>query len=138
MRPSGGPLQPGQAYGVWCFIALSLSRDRDNAADLFIEDAGLWTDNDNPEDLKTFLEQHRAAVVWSVIACGQDQSVLYDRTYISFAYTIMQPGEVGTALTVAPYITLARDAIPGGDFGSLNTMTLSEWVKAMGFDSGQA
>jgi histidine decarboxylase len=137
LRPKAGSLQEGQAYGVWCGIALSIAEDRDNAADLFIEDAGLWTQNDNPNELKTFVEKHREAVVWSVVACGKYQSVLYHCTYISFAYTIMQPGEVGTALAVAPYITLARDAVPSRGFNSLNRMTLSEWVKEMGFDSGQ-
>lgn len=136
LRPKEGSLPESQAYGVWCSIALSIARSRDNAADLFIEDAGLWTQNDNPNDLKAFVEKHREAVAWSVVACGKDQSVLYDRTYISFAYTIMNPGEVGTALAVAPYITLARDAIPSGGFNSLNCMTLSEWVKEMGFDNG--
>lgn len=136
LRPKEGSLPEGQAYGVWCSIALSIARSRDNAADLFIEDAGLWTQNDNPNDLKAFLEKHREAVVRSVVACGKDQSVLYDRTYISFAYSIMNPGEVGTALAVAPYITLARDAIPSRGFNSLNCMTLSEWVKEMGFDNG--
>ncbi|MDJ0707730.1 MAG: histidine decarboxylase, pyruvoyl type [Leptolyngbyaceae cyanobacterium MO_188.B28] len=135
LRPNEGRLQAGQAYGVWCYIALSIAKDRDQAADLFIEDAGLWTRNDNPKDLKTFLEKHRAAVVWSIVACGKDHSVLYDRTYISFAYTMMKPGEIGTALTVAPYVTLARKAIPSGGFDSLNEMTLSEWVKEMGFDN---
>ncbi len=132
LRPQTGSLQQGQAYGVWCYIALSIAKDRDNAADLFIEDAGLWTKNDNPTDLKYFLEQHRQAVVWSIVACGKDQSVLYDRTYISHTYTIMKPGDLGTALTVAPYITLAQDAIPYGDFNSLNNMTLSEWMAAVG------
>ncbi len=136
LRPKEGALQEGQAYGVWCSIALSIARARDDAADLFIEDAGLWMQNDNPNDLKAFAEKHREAVVWSVVACGKDQSVLYDRTYISFAHTIMKPGEVGTALAVAPYITLARDAIPSSGFNSLNSMTLSEWVKEMGFDNG--
>src|SRR3712207_7974678 len=32
------PLKEGEAYGVWSFIAISLSNDRDNCADLFIED----------------------------------------------------------------------------------------------------
>jgi len=135
LRPKEEPLRKCQAYGVWCFIALSIAKDRDNAADLFIEDAGPWTQNDNPDDLKAFLKKHRKSVAWSIVACGKDQSVLYDRTYIGFAYTIMKPGEVGTALTVAPYITLARNAIPSGGFNSLNTMLLSEWVKEMGFDS---
>lgn len=135
VRPKEVPLQEGQSYGVWSYIALSIAKDRDNSADLFIEDAGLWTKNDNPDDLKSFLEQHREAVVWSIVACGENQSVLYDRTYISFAYTIMKPGHIGTALTVAPYVTLARDAIPSGGFNSLNQITLSQWIKEMGFES---
>ena len=114
------PLKEGEAYGVWCFIALSLSADRDNCADLFIEDAGLWTKNDSAEDLKAFLEEHRKSVAWSVVSCGQDSHVLFERTYVGFAYTIMKPGEIGTSLTCAPYVSLARNAVPSTGFNSLN------------------
>lgn len=126
-------LKKDQAFGVWCFIALSIAKDRDNAADLFIEDAGLWTKNQSEDDLLAFLKEHRRQVIWSVVACGADQSVLYDRSYVGFAYTIMKPGEIGTALTVAPYITLARDAVPSSGFHALNDMTLSQWKQDMGF-----
>ena len=123
------PLKEGEAYGVWCFIALSLSADRDNCADLFIEDAGLWTKNDNAEDLKAFLEEHRKSVAWSVVSCGQDSHVLFERTYVGFAYTIMKPGEIGTSLTCAPYVSLARNAVPSTGFNSLNKISLKEWLK---------
>ncbi len=124
--------RPDQAYGVWCYIALSIAQDRDRAADLLIEDAGAWTANDSAAELERFVEAHRKAVVWSIVACGQDQSVVYERTYISFATTIMPPGCVGTALTVAPYVVLARRAVPPGGFAALNRMTLSEWERAVG------
>ena len=123
------PLKEGEAYGVWCFIALSLSADRDNCADLFIEDAGLWTKNDSAEDLKAFLEEHRKSVAWSVVSCGQDSHVLFERTYVGFAYTIMKPGEIGTSLTCAPYVSLARNAVPSQGFNSLNKISLKEWLK---------
>ncbi|MFR8991819.1 MAG: histidine decarboxylase, pyruvoyl type [Fusobacterium sp.] len=123
------PLKEGEAYGVWCFIALSLSADRDNCADLFIEDAGLWTKNDSAEDLKAFLEEHRKSVTWSVVCCGQDSHVLFERTYVGFAYTIMKPGEIGTSLTCAPYVSLARNAVPSTGFNSLNKISLKEWLK---------
>lgn len=122
-------LKEGEAYGVWCFIALSLSADRDNCADLFIEDAGLWTKNDSTEDLKAFLEEHRKSVAWSVVSCGQDSHVLFERTYVGFAYTIMKPGEIGTSLTCAPYVSLARNAVPSTGFNSLNKISLKEWLK---------
>ncbi len=133
LRPKEGkPAQSDdQGYGVWCFLALSLAKDRSAAASLFIEDAGVWTENDNEQDLVRFLEAHQKNVADSIVACGEDQSVVYERTYMSYAYVIMKPGQVGTALTVAPYVVLAKKAVPG-NFEALKTMTLGEWEKAMG------
>jgi histidine decarboxylase len=122
-------LKDGEAFGVWCYIAISITRDRDTSADLFIEDAGLWTKNDQQDELKAFLDDHRKSVAMSIVACGKDQSVLYDRTYISYNYLIMEPDFIGTALTCAPYITLARKAVPDNDFSLLKNMTLSDWMK---------
>ena len=45
----------------------------------------------------------------------------------------MKPGEIGNALTCAPYVTLARDAVPSTGFPSLNNITLPEWLDEMGF-----
>jgi histidine decarboxylase len=122
----------GDAYAVWAYIAISITRDRSNSADLFIEDAGLWQDPD-VDSLVPYLNSHREQVVWSITACGEDQSVLYDATFISYAYCIMKPGQVGTALTVAPYVTLAQGAVPPTGFASLNDMTLTQWQEALGF-----
>jgi histidine decarboxylase len=137
LYPESGELNlaDGNAYGVWAYIAISITRDRSNSADLFIEDAGLWTQDTNVDNLVTYLNSHREQVVWSITACGEDQSVLYDATYISYAYCMMQPGQVGTALTVAPYVTLARGAVPTGGFNTLNDMTLSTWQADIGLSA---
>ena len=129
-RPVSGPLADGQAYGCWCFIAISMTRNREGSADLFIEDAGLWTKNDNPDDLRAFLDQHAREVVWSVTSCGADSEVLFDRTYIGYNYLIMDPGYIGTALTCAPYVALAKKAVPPEGFHHLNDITLSQWEAA--------
>ncbi len=47
----------------------------------------------------------------------------------------MKPGEIGNALTCAPYVTLARDAVPSEGFPSLNRISLSQWLDDMNFDS---
>lgn len=80
----------------------------------------------------SFLDEHRKIVAWSIVACGQDQSVVYERTYMSYAYVIMEPGYIGTALTAVPYVVLARNAVPGGDFQGLKKVGLGEWEKAVG------
>ncbi|WP_147821469.1 histidine decarboxylase, pyruvoyl type [Salidesulfovibrio onnuriiensis] len=123
----------GEAYGVWSYIAIAIAKDRTRDASLFIEDAGIWDKNANEQDLLQYLDEHRKTVVWSVGACGEDQSVLYDRVYIGYAHTMMKPGEIGTGLTVAPYVVLARNAVPGGNFQSLYSLSLKEWEKKMGF-----
>lgn len=127
--PENRPLKDGEGYGVWSCIAISVSANRDNSSDLFIEDAGIWTKNDNEEDLKQFLDDLKKSVVWSITECGNDSHVVFDRTYISFSYSMMKPGEIGTGITVGPYVTLARKAIPSTGFYGLNNMQLNEWLK---------
>ena len=40
---------------------------------------------------------------------------------------------VHTALTAAPYVVLAKKAVPGGVFKALYKMTLKQWEKKVGF-----
>lgn len=133
-RPrSGKPArEAGQAYGVWCYLALSIARDRERCADLFMEDAGLWTADADAAALHRWLDAHRRSVVRSILACGRGQGRLYTRTYIGYACTLIPPGHVGTALAVAPYLVLARRALPGGDFARLGRLSLSEWERQVG------
>lgn len=134
-RPAKGKPNPdkGEAFGVWCYLSISIARDRTKSASLFIEDAGSWTENAREEEMVKFLKEHQRNVAKSIIDCGRNQSVLYDRTYMTYAYVMMKPGQVGTALTVAPYVTLAKKALPGGNFDNLGKMSLREWEKSMGF-----
>ncbi len=125
--------EAGQAYGVWCFLALSLARDRGAAADLFIEDAGVWTRNDREADLVAWLDDHRPRVAESIVACGRGQGLLFERTYLCVAHAMIPPGHLGIALAVAPYLVLARRALPDGDFAALAGLTLPEWERRMGF-----
>lgn len=133
-RPKKGKPDPnkGEAYGVWCYVAVSIAKDRNTQADLFIEDAGAWTKGTDRKKLVSFLDDHQKIVAWSIAACGEDQSVVYHRTYMSYAYVIMEPGYIGTALTAVPYVVLARKAVPGGDFEALKKMGLEQWEKAVG------
>ena len=127
-RPvEGAPLREGEAYGVWSYISLSFARDRSVHASCFIEDTGIWTENDDPEALKAFLEDHRYNVAQCTVNCGNDSQVPFEKSYIGYAYCIMKPDCVGTAITVGPYFSLAQNAVPAEGFDSLRTMSLSEW-----------
>lgn len=114
---------------VWCYIAISITRDRNNSADLFIEDAGRFPADagSNPgDDVGMWLYEHIGKVINSIIACGKDQSVVYEKTFIGWTYVDVTPNMVGTALTCAPYITLAKNAVVG-DFDNMRGMPLQTW-----------
>jgi histidine decarboxylase len=130
-RPRKGPpaAEHGQAHGVWCYLALSIARDRRVAADLFMEDAGLWLEGDDEAAFGRWLDRHRRRVAESIVACGRGQGLLFERTYLCGAHTLIPPGHLGIALAVAPYLVLARKALPGGDFARLSGLTLAEWEK---------
>lgn len=130
-RPRRGRPDPerGQAYGVWCYLALSIARDRRSAADLFMEDAGLWLDGDSEGGLIAWLEGHRLRVAESIVACGRGQGLLFERTYLCATHALIPPGHLGIALAVAPYLVLARKAVPGGDFDRLAGLTLAQWER---------
>ena len=133
-RPAEGqPLGDGEAYGVWSYISLSFARDRSVHASCFIEDAGLWTENADPERLKAFLEEHRKKVAQCTINCGRDSKIPFEKSYIGYAYCIMKPDSVGTAITVGPYFSLAKNALPNGSFDNLRNMTLDQWEWRMRF-----
>jgi histidine decarboxylase len=132
-RPrQGAPLaENGQAFGVWCYLALSIARERHLAADLFIEDAGIWLDNDDEAALAAWVARHRQRVAESIVACGRGQQMLFERTYLCSAHSLIPPGHLGIALAVAPYLVLARNALPGGNFSRLSELTLAEWEQLM-------
>lgn len=134
-RPrTGEPNGENQGYGVWALLSLTVARDRDQCACLFIEDAGVWTKNDNEQDLLAFLDQHRRNVAASITACGQDSGILFDRSYVAGAHAMLKPGQVGEALCAAPYVTLAQNAVPADGFDALESMTLSQWKTEKGLD----
>ncbi|WP_223111635.1 histidine decarboxylase, pyruvoyl type [Thiospirochaeta perfilievii] len=108
---------------LWCAIALAIPEDRSKNACMFIEDAGFnHSDLDNLED----------NIVNSIIRCGENQSVLFKEIYVGHNTIEVLENEVGCALTCAPYITLAKNAIPSGyQPRDLLNISLNEWEKSL-------
>ena len=56
------------------------------------------------------------------------------RKKIIFTLLILLIFRIGNAITVGPYVTLARNAVPATGFASLNNLHLSDWLKQMDFE----
>ncbi len=60
--------------------------------------------------------------------CGEDQNVKYNEIFFGVKELVIPEGYVGCALTCAPYVTLAKNAIPKGcEAADLLNMNISEW-----------
>lgn len=136
-----GELKPGQGYGVWSAIAISFAKDPSKDSSMFIEDAGVW-ETPNEDELLEYLDTRLHAIAKSVAECGRDANTAFECTWIGFAHAMMEPGQVGNAITVGPYVALPIDSIPGGsifspavDMQIMENLTMPEWLEKMGYES---
>ncbi len=111
---------------VWSAIALAIAEDRDRDSNLFIEDVGKDILRDTHEERERFLRARMEHVVDSVVLCGEDQGVKYKEIFVGFKTKWVPDGHVGCALACAPYVVLARNAVPS-PASRLLDMSLSQW-----------
>lgn len=107
---------------IWCALALAIAQDRSKDAHLLIEDVG---EGSLPPNL---IEN----IYKSILLCGEDRDVLYKEIFVGYKELTIPPGGVGCALTCAPYVTLAKKAIPRHyEPADLLSLTISEWENAL-------
>lgn len=119
---------------IWCAIAIAIAEDQERDSNLFIEDAGQDIPAESEEDRVAYLDRLMENIAESVALCGQDQLAKYKSIYLGYKTAWVPEGYVGSALTCAPYVVLAKDAIPKDKQAyDISKMTISEWEKEMGF-----
>lgn len=140
------PLMPGvhvpcaskstMAFGplwAWSAIGIAIPKDRDANACLIMTDADVYGDDSTTEgEIIGFLEGVLRKVTNSIVLCGADEHVEYERIYVGYKYIFAEENQVGAALACAPFIYLAQDAIPKGMKASdLCKLSVSEWEKKL-------
>ncbi len=64
---------------------------------------------------------------------GGEENAKYKAIFVGCKAEWIPEGYTGCALTCAPYVVLARDAVPAGEKpDALLNLTISEWEKAIG------
>ena len=122
---------------VWSYIALCIAENRAEDSSLFVEDCGFEpSPQRNDGKMKELLDEKRAKVVESCLACGVDQKVIYKEIFTGYDYLYCKRTEYGTAVAYAPYVLLASDAYPPATKTEtpaqrLVKMTLEEWKNAV-------
>lgn len=70
-------------------------------------------------------------IATSIVRCGDDSKVKYKEIFVGFKTEWIPEGYVGCALTCAPYLVLAKNAVPKAGPESMLSMTVSDWEKAV-------
>lgn len=118
---------------VWCAIALAIAENRGRDSNLFIEDCGDSIPSDSDEGRVAYLDNLMENIATSVIRCGDDSNVKYKEVFVGYKTEWIPEGCVGCALTCAPYVVLAKKAVPAGkQAADIISMTISEWENAVG------
>jgi len=118
---------------AWCSIGLALAKDRDNHSSLFVEDVGYYDGTKSEKEVRFLLDEKMKSVSESIILCGEDQHTEYTKIYAGWKATKAEPGEVGCALTCAPYVTLPRNVFRNmKDPADILDMDTDTWLKTVG------
>ncbi len=110
---------PTAIYGS---LALAIPKDRENNADLFMEDLGIINSTDDSTKKKIL-----ANLLKSVKAIGQNLGIEYEKIFMGIETQTIAEDEVGCVITAAPYINIAKKAIPNNDPANLVKMSMKEW-----------
>ena len=122
-----------KAGWIWCFLSLAIAENRSKDACLFVEDKGFFADEDGKyteEQVIEKLKGKRRRVVYSQLLCGENQQVPYKEIFVGYRHKYVDEKSYGCALTCAPYVTLAKNAYPGGSAKNLKT-SLKIWEKSV-------
>jgi histidine decarboxylase len=119
---------------VWCAIAIAIAEDREKDSNLFIEDAGDSIPGGHDDEARVvFLDGLMQKIATSIVRCGDDSNVKYKEIFVGYKTEWIPEGYVGCSLTCAPYVVLAKNAVPKGKpAASMLKMTIADWEKEMG------
>ncbi|MCP4130869.1 MAG: hypothetical protein GY754_07790 [bacterium] len=113
---------PGMIYTA---LAIGIPQKRERNACLLMEDIGMIPLD--IEDLASYKKDIAEKAVKSIIQIGNNQKVEYKEIFIGVKELMIQKDEIGCALVAAPYLTLAKDAIPKSI--ELYNLTIDDWEK---------
>ena len=106
---------------LYAGVGIGIPKDRQKFACVLMEDAGL---SGNNKHLDFDLVERLAT---SVLRIGAIQRYEIEEVLVGLRKISLNKGEIGCALVAAPYISLAKKAIPRNGFPELRRMSLSEW-----------
>lgn len=126
----------GAGFGpawVWSIIAIGILEKGEQGSNLFNEDGGLYGGASTAEhEVEAFLEASLRTVARSILECGLNHGVRYERIYAGAKAVYIPEAYYGCAIACGPYFTLAQRAVPKGwSAADLCHATTPQWETAL-------
>ncbi len=118
---------------LYCALAIGIPEDRTFDACLLMEDIGeLDNQASDKKSTQRAINQIALNAATSVLKVGENQNIKYKEVFVSVANTPVKKGDIGCALIAAPYLSLAKKALPekASSLASMRNITLDQWEKA--------
>lgn len=116
---------------LYSAIGMGVPITEDVDACLMMEDVGQFKIPLSPKDFMNAKTLVLENMIKSIISVGINQHVTYREIVIEIIVNNVANNEIGCALVAAPYLTLAKNAIPKGGINRLFKMTLQEWQNSI-------
>ncbi len=117
---------------LYCALAIGIPKHRDKDACLLMEDIGEVDFKTNAEKITNQAKQKILMdAAKSVLVVGANQKVQYAEIFVEMTGVIVDRGDIGCALIAAPYLTLAKQAVPAKfqKMKDMRTISLQSWEK---------
>lgn len=108
---------------IYSALAIGIAKNRKKDACLLMEDVGFVE-----EDLlnSAYEDAIRERLAKSIIEIGINQRVAFEYTFVAIRSKKINKDEIGCALVAAPYMSLAKGAVPKDSSGNFNYEALLE------------
>ncbi|MFN2222597.1 MAG: histidine decarboxylase, pyruvoyl type [Candidatus Promineifilaceae bacterium] len=120
-------VRPGRLFAT---LAIGIPEERDHFACSLMEDVGTVSESVMASDSR-WRQEIVGQTASSVLAIMANQGAACREVFVAMASVEVNEKEAGCALVMAPYFSLARQALPEGGIGHLRNMKTSEWLKAV-------
>lgn len=110
---------------IYSAIGIGIPKDRSRSASLLMEDVGKLNTSEIEKEKKKILKN----IAESILVIGKNQKIVFKELFIALKDKKIGKDEIGCALVVMPYFTLAKKAVLNDNPKMMMKISLAQWKK---------
>ncbi len=115
---------------LYCALAIGIPQNRKQQACLLMENVGeMGPIPHTAESIEQYRQHIKLDTAQSILLVGENQNINYQKIFVGISDIVITAGSIGCALVAAPYLCLAKKAIPTNykTADALKSLSLNQW-----------